>query len=42
MTLEPEDGEQIDDQGKFIEIRKRQANGSWPLAADMFSSDEEA
>ena len=40
MTVEP-DGTPgpVDDVGKFLEIRKRQADGSWPLAVDMFSSD---
>lgn len=27
------------DTGKFIEIRRRQADGSWPLVADIFNSD---
>ena len=29
----------IEDHGKFIEIRKRQADGSWPIFREMFNSD---
>jgi uncharacterized protein (TIGR02246 family) len=29
----------IRDSGKFVEIRKRQADGRWLVAVDMFSSD---
>ncbi len=30
------------DRGKFIEIHRRQADGSWKCVADMFSSDQPA
>ena|SRR2546428_8893178 len=41
MTLHPENAPgPIDDLGKYIEIRKRQADGSWLLAADIFNSDK--
>ena len=29
----------VKDVGKFVEVRKRQADGRWLLAVDMFSSD---
>ena len=40
MTLEPEGApEPIQDRGKYIEIRRRQADGAWLLAVDIFNSD---
>ena len=40
MTMEPEGAPgPIHDQGKYIEIRKRQPDGSWLLARDIFNSD---
>jgi ketosteroid isomerase-like protein len=30
------------DRGKFVEVYRRQADGSWKCIADMFSSDEAA
>ncbi len=30
------------DRGKFVEIYRRQADGSWKCVADMFSSDQAA
>jgi ketosteroid isomerase-like protein len=30
------------DRGKFVEVYRRQADGSWRCIADMFSSDEAA
>ena len=41
MTLTPEGGEAITDSGKYIEIRKKQADGSWLLTHDIFNSDVE-
>ncbi len=39
MTLMPEGAsEAMVDTGKYIEIRKRQPDGSWPLAVDIFNS----
>lgn len=29
----------IEDHGKFLEIRRRQADGSWLMVADIFNSD---
>jgi uncharacterized protein (TIGR02246 family) len=41
MTLHPDGAPgPIDDAGKFVEIRKKQADGSWPIAADIFNSDK--
>jgi ketosteroid isomerase-like protein len=41
MTLHPEGAPgPIEDTGKFIEIRKRQPDGSWLLAVDTFNSDK--
>jgi ketosteroid isomerase-like protein len=42
MTLEPEGGEPFIDCGAYLEIRRRQDDGSWLIAADMFNSDVEA
>ena len=40
MTLEPEGAPgPVDDEGKYIEIRERQPDGSWLLARDIFNSD---
>jgi ketosteroid isomerase-like protein len=40
MTLEPEGAaEPIQDTGKYVEIRRRQADGSWLMAVDIFNSD---
>ena len=35
-------GRPAPDRGKFIEIYRRQADGSWRCLADMFSSDQAA
>ncbi len=32
-------GKPITDKGKYLEVWKKQPNGSWKCAADMFSSD---
>ena len=42
MTLEPEGGEPINDRGAYLEIRRRQDDGSWLITVDMFNSDVEA
>ena len=40
MTVQPDDGSgPVDDVGKFLEIRKRQPDGSFSFAVDMFNSD---
>ena len=41
MTIHPEGAPgPIEDVGKYLEIRKRQPDGSWLLAADIFNSDK--
>ena len=40
MTLVPPGAPApINDVGKYIEIHKRQPDGSWPIAIDIFNSD---
>jgi ketosteroid isomerase-like protein len=39
MTIAVEGGESIEERGKFLEVRLRQSDGSWPIARDMYSSD---
>ena len=40
MTLQPEGAEApVEDRVKYIEIRKEQVDGSWPIAVDIFNSD---
>ena len=39
MTLAPPGVTPVKDSGKYVEIRRRQADGRWLLAVDMFSSD---
>ena len=39
MTLMPPGAPAIADTGKYLEIRKRQADGTWLISHDMFSSD---
>ena len=39
MTLEIEGMEPTPDTGKYIEIRRRQTDGSWLIAEDIFNSD---
>lgn len=39
MTVAPEGLEPVTDTGKFIEIRRKQADGSWLLIRDIFNSD---
>jgi ketosteroid isomerase-like protein len=40
MTLAPEGvPEPIQERGKYLEIRKKQADGSWLMTADIFNSD---
>lgn len=34
-------GEPIEDEGKFLEVHRRQADGSWKFARHMWSSDKE-
>ncbi|MGD2124014.1 MAG: DUF4440 domain-containing protein [Gemmatimonadota bacterium] len=38
MVMVPEPGaEPVEQQGKYIEIRKKQPDGSWPLTHDIFT-----
>ena len=37
LTIQPEEGEAISDNGKYVEIWKR-VNGSWKIKADIFNS----
>ncbi len=39
LTLEIEGMEPTPDTGKYIEIRRKQEDGSWLLAVDIFNSD---
>lgn len=40
MTLEPEGAPgPVEDEGKFLEIRRKQPDGSWLLTRDIFNSD---
>ena len=39
MTLSPPGGAAITDTGKYLEIRRKQSDGSWKLVRDMFNSD---
>ena len=40
MTMEIE-GESVADQGKYIEVRRREPSGQWSIHADMFNSNQE-
>ena len=41
MTFQPDGAPApVTDVGKFIEIRRRQADGSWLIEADIFNSDQ--
>ena len=37
LTIQPEEGEAISDNGKYVEIWKRE-NGSWKISADIFNT----
>jgi uncharacterized protein (TIGR02246 family) len=39
MTLTPPGGADINDRGKYLVVWKRQADGSWKLYRDMFSTN---
>ena len=40
MTIEPEGAaEPLQDRGKYVEIRRKQADGAWLIAVDIFNSD---
>ena len=39
MTMNPPGAEPVHEAGKYIEIRKKQADGSWLLYRDIYNSD---
>ena len=39
MTLEPEGAPAVSMAGKYVEILKKQADGTWRFAVDIFNSD---
>ncbi len=39
MSWDGEDGNRINDKGKYMTVWKKQADGQWKTAADMFNSD---
>ena len=39
MSIKDETGKLINDKGKYLEVWKKQGDGSWKCSADMFSSD---
>ena len=39
LSFPTPDGERTEDAGSFFEVWRRQADGSWRCAVDMFSSD---
>ena len=39
MSIKDETGKLINDKGKYLEVWKKQSDGSWKCSADMFSSD---
>jgi uncharacterized protein (TIGR02246 family) len=39
MTLEPEGAPAVSVAGKYVEILKKQADGAWRFAVDIFNSD---
>jgi ketosteroid isomerase-like protein len=42
LVIRPTNGEPIRDQGKYLEVFRRQPDGRWQCVADMFSSDQPA
>ena len=40
MVIHPEGApEPVEDRGKFLEVRRKQADGSWLMSVDIFNSD---
>ena len=39
MKIKDQTGKVIEDEGKYLEVWKKQADGKWKCSADMFSSD---
>jgi uncharacterized protein (TIGR02246 family) len=42
MNISLPTGSTVHDTGKYVELRKKQADGTWLIARDMFSSDQPA
>ncbi len=43
MQFTPEGSpEPVEDRGKFVEVRRKQVDGSWPIAVDTWNSDQSA
>ena len=41
MQFTPEGSpEPVEERGNFVEIRRKQADGSWPIAVDIWNSDQ--
>ena len=39
VTIQPEGGQERTERGKYLVVLKRQADGSWKLAVDIWNSD---
>ncbi len=39
VTIAPPGSKPMADTGKYLEVHRRQPDGSWPMVADMFNSD---
>jgi len=39
MDIEPEGGQALTDTGKYLVVMKRQADGAWKVAVDIWNSD---
>jgi uncharacterized protein (TIGR02246 family) len=39
MNITLPDGSTVRDSGKYVELRKKQADGTWQISHDMFNSD---
>jgi len=42
MTMKSPQGKPVTDNGKFVEVWKKQTDGKWKVAADIFNSDSPA
>ena len=39
VTIKTASGAEIDDEGKYLVVYRRQQDGTWPAVADIFNSD---
>ena len=39
LTMKDQQGNPVNDKGKFVEVWKKQADGKWKVVADIFNSD---